>query len=91
MLAQLLNREREVELAKLDYVCYGLLTCIESSGPKIFEQKLEALTKIRKATVEVLTGEAYNPIILYQRLKENEQKKINDSVLLNRLTDFNVD
>jgi hypothetical protein len=83
-----LHREREAELAKVDYVTYSLLAITPASDQKALEYQIEAVSKIRKATAEVLNGSAYNPIILAQRKEAEEKQRQSQKELLDKVSEL---
>ena len=87
-LVKLLHREREEELAKVDYVTYSILATSPAADQKTLDAQIGAIAKIRKATAEVLNGSAYNPIILAQRKEAEEKRQTHQSDMLDKVASF---
>ena len=85
ILVALLNREREQELTKLDYITYSLLAVTGAQNEKTFKAKMNMITGFRKAAAEVLYGDAYDPIIQQRKIRQIKEAKQEDSKLLAKL------
>ena len=84
-LAILLARERESEVAKLDYITYTLLTLSKPTNKEMFESSNSSISNIRKVVVETLNGSIYNSNILAKRKKNLEDIKKQDENLIKKL------
>lgn len=88
LLNNLLARECEVELAKLDFSAYALLTSLGVKDKKEFEAKVDTFGKIREAAKEVISGAIFNPAALKKREDEIKQKREEDARLLSKLNEL---
>lgn len=81
-------RDVEIEIAKLDYVTMSLLAMANSESQQVFNSRLDVIGNLRKVVKEVLNGDAFNPIILADRIQQEQARQNFDSDFLAKVGAF---
>ena len=79
------NRERDAELAKLDYTVHSLAAILGIPADR-FERVFDTLTKLRAATSDVLKERVYDERFDRLRGKTKKEKRRSDVDLLDKVS-----
>jgi len=85
------SREVEAELAKQDYVVMATLMSAPSDSQQTFDARMKAAANLRKVTRQVLNGDAFNPIILADRIRQEKERQEFDAKMLARVAALGED
>ena len=91
VLEELLARDHEAEIAKVDYLAHALILLQPYTNEKIFKLRLESITRLRTAALEVLNWTSYDPKVKKKQAEETTQKAASDQEILKKVQSFSDD